>query len=389
MIQITAIVAACIVVLQATCVFMGNGDWTFLMAKATPDAATWQSAMQLIHTAPNHSAAEDYPPPMNSWRVTSYANSSESSLVYCLQSTFLRTAYCLQHAHTPHAAEQVMQAWNPHVLLLGLACLHLHITLGPFAPPYISPMLLALLSVAAVIDGLRDSAFMQYPSILGLVLIALGGAWFTHIVSRYAHDARWRMAAHLQLVCVPLAVLGIAVAGGARLWSDALAYFVLFSGAVNCLWVQSTLRGALALSLCRAFTIALTVVPLRIANDAFGAYDTWRYVIAYVACAGLAPIVLLSLFPTPTDAEDGGGKVHRQPHASGYFDVYYYLYGNYFPSAWLAAAAPPQTEDDAEPNQAYAQHHILLQIFTCAALLGLSANLAFAFESRDASAAVG
>jgi hypothetical protein len=234
------------------------------------------------------------------------------------------------------------------------------------------------------------------------------------------------MAAHLQLVCVPLAVLGISVAGG-RLWSDALSYFVLFSAAVNCLWMQGTLKGTLPLSLCRAFTIGLTVLPLRIANDGFGAYDTWRYVIAYVACIGLAPIVLLSLFPAPPalirhdhhydddDANFGGtttnndsnhllnglnDKAYFGKNSSANFDYdskdrlsllekhyyYFYYYDYYYQRLMMlqqsASSLPNPGSDGNEEEVAYGYHHILLQICTSAALFGLSANLAFAFESK-------
>jgi hypothetical protein len=73
-------------------------------------------------------------PPINSWfiyytRAENSSSSGDESLVYCLQSTYMQTAYCLQNAHTPHSAEQVLKEWNPHMLLLGLACLHLHVTL--------------------------------------------------------------------------------------------------------------------------------------------------------------------------------------------------------------------------------------------------------------------
>ena len=232
-------------------------------------------------------------------------------------------------------------------MLLALACLHLHLTLGTSAPVYASPILLLLVFVAAVIEGLRDSALMQYPTIVVLVAAALAGVW-----SMRGRDARWRMAAHLQIVCVPVAVLGMAVAGGARLWSDALSYFVLLSAAVNCLWVQNTLRSTPALGLCRAFTIALTLLSLRIADDGFGAYDMWRYPIAYVACAGLAPLVLLSLFPAD--------------------DSYLYYYQNYY------LYVIQRQDVVAKPGApTYAYHNILLQVCTTLALIVLSANLAF------------
>ena len=423
------VVAACLVVLQATSDFMGRGGWTFLMAMATPEAASWQSAMSLIH-AVNRPM---FLPPVNSWFITykktddnttSSSSSSttttttmvsDESLIYCLQSTYMRAGYCLQHAHTPHSAEQAMQAWNPHVMLLALACLHLHITLGTYAPLYTAPLLLALVIVAAVIEGLRDSAFMQYPTIVTLVLVTLAGAWFSFMLSFHADDRRWRMAAHLQLVSVPLAVLGISVAGG-RLWSDALSYFVLFSAAVNCLWMQGTLRGTLPLGLCRAFTIGLTVVPLRISNDGFGVYDTWRYVVAYVACAGLAPLVLLSLFPSvsipPAADETGSSSIGREddedahdssliycvnPHnaaragvKSYYFHDYYYQRFVTMQAAQISSSSwitwPLSLFADAADSQTalmdpYRYHHLLLQLCTCGALLGMAANLSFAFDN--------
>ncbi len=52
-------------------------------------------------------------------------------------------------------------------------------------------LLLALLVTAAVIDGLRDHALMQYPTIIALVLLVVQGAWCVGFVCLiFGHTAR-------------------------------------------------------------------------------------------------------------------------------------------------------------------------------------------------------
>ena len=44
------IIAVCIVVLQATCIFWGRGNWTFLLARAIPESNAWNFVLSIIST---------------------------------------------------------------------------------------------------------------------------------------------------------------------------------------------------------------------------------------------------------------------------------------------------------------------------------------------------
>lgn len=256
---------------------------------------------------------------------------------------------CLLHGHTPKLAIKALNTWNPHLILFMLCGIHFIICLShtrfkgkhngisnttmaieekkslsittsaaaaaaaaattdnnnsnehgkPIPLQYASTAFFILLVPIIVCQGMHDVDLVTYPTIITMALLSIAGIYFVVFAAHFHDDDRWRLAFHLQMVSVPLAVLGITAAGG-RLWFDALSHLVLLSAAVNTLWLQTSnqLHGYLAQSLCRVLTLSLTTLSLYLVHVEFGQFDTWRYVVAYMACVGLAPIYILSLTPS-------------------------------------------------------------------------------------------
>jgi hypothetical protein len=227
-----------------------------------------------------------------------------------------------------------MEPWDPRVLLLALACLHLHMT---GVPRLVSILLLILTVVVGVL------ARIQWPTIAACIAVALAG------LARPSHDSRRLVPTHLQTVAVPVAVLAIALAGD-RIWTNVVAHAALLSAAVGCLQLQAP--RSQTLGLYRALTILLTLIPIRIATDSLGAYDTWRYTIAYAGCAGLAPLVFLSIMPLDDDEDR---------------DALAYYYNEERMFFFIVPLA----------SKAQAYQHVLLQVCISVALLGLSTSITF------------
>ena len=258
---------------------------------------------------------------------------------------------CLLHGHTPQLATKALNTWNPHLILFMLCGIHFIICLShtrfkhkhvyiamdslhQHSNPiddnviktkyslsllrYASSIFFLLLVPIIVCQGMHDEDLIKYPTLITMVLYSFIIIYFM-IISAYFSDNidddyRWGLAFHLQVVSVPLAVLGIATAGG-RLWFDVLSHFMLLSAAVNTLWLQTSdqLHGPLAQSICRALTLGLTTLSLYLIHIEFGQFDTWRYVIAYMACVGLAPLFILSLTSSTTTTVDAAAFQFPSP----------------------------------------------------------------------------
>lgn len=327
----SALVAACIVALQTGTVlwqhYASHSVPLFWLSHAVRHEPTWQAALSAIHGADSFNS---------SFSGRDLIPKNDSGLLACLRTTAPR-AHCLQTDPPPFVAVKVMEPWDPRVLLLVLACLHLHM-IG--VARFIS-LFLVILSVVVGIIGR-----IQWPTIVSCIAAVLAG------ILR-PQDTRWLVSAHLQFVAVPLGVLGIALAGD-RMWTNAVAHAALLSAAVNCLCMQARHRSQ-TLGLYRALTILLTLIPIRIATDSLGAHDTWRYMVAYAGCAGLAPLVFLSLMPQEKDPGDDR-------------EMLAYYYNN--EDRLLFFIVPL-----ASKTLAYQQ--VLLQVCISLALLGLSTSLTF------------
>ena len=92
---------------------------------------------------------------------------------------------CLQTEPPPYVAVRVIEPWDPRVLLLVLACLHLHMTGVP------RPVSILLLILTVVVGAL---ARIQWPTIAACIAAALAA------LARPGHDSRHLVPTHLQTV---------------------------------------------------------------------------------------------------------------------------------------------------------------------------------------------
>jgi len=241
----------------------------------------------------------------------------------------------------------VLPPWNPHLLLLALCGIQTIVALARRQAPAHAPIeedamgvdnvplgltagaLLAVLVSCLVVHALRDTALVQYPTMLALLALILAAVWYM-----WQHAAFWRLeeethkedvsgfwawalAFHMQAVGVPLAGLALALFGS-RQWSDLATFFVLLSAAVNLVWLQ--LRGGgsrsrsrrLTLLIVAALIAVLVSFCLYIGHAQFGPDDTWRYVMTLMASAGLAVPAYLVCVAVPAN---GDGVRERGYHS--------------------------------------------------------------------------
>jgi hypothetical protein len=245
---------------------------------------------------------------------------------------FSRHAYqCLLRAHTPQIGVAVMGLFNPHLALLAVGCLQFLICLGrmeykrantapsvndigqwmPVQVPLwsIGVVLILLIVAASAIQAVHSTELLQYPTVIFVVVWMAIGAAYVKMHTTYELDLPWELAFQLQTVAVPVALLAYAIFG-TRLWADMLTHGCLLSAAVNLLWLQ--LHKGAPVWLARFMVIGLTLLSLHGAQLQFGPFDTWRYALTFMACLGLAPLLLLSI----TSSEPMSWQLWRQYHSS-------------------------------------------------------------------------
>ena len=278
--------------------------------------------------------------------------SASKEMLFCIQSSWTNIkshsfpVNCFFNNHFEQAITTVVEPWNPHLILLTLCCIqtivcisriqhkretiliasknsssgtnnetsssnnssyvpyynHLHLPLS-----YAVVIVTLLISIIAILQGLKDVNLVQYPTIITMVLLLGGCIWYIILFDKFGHDITWAISFHLQLVSVPLAVLAIATMG-ARMWVDVLGHIMLLSSAVNCMWLQSTTQNISARRVSHLLTIFLPTLSIYLAHMQWGPFDDWRYVIAMMACGSLAPLYFMAiLFNTP-DNDFSQGK---------------------------------------------------------------------------------
>jgi hypothetical protein len=151
--------------------------------------------------------------------------------------------------------------------------------------------------------------------------------------------------------------------------------------------------------ICRAFTIALIVIPLQIASDSLGAFDSWRYVIAYMACAGLAPVLICSVINFSwEDAANNNNtieynngatssKKHEEEEDMMLLSSYYLFFFKYNQSKNNEPNLKKRMGIKGQGNNRHIIS-ILIQVCISLALLGLAANLVFVFDNTTLNAAI-
>jgi hypothetical protein len=283
-----------------------------------------------------------------------FGNSSASKeMLFCIQSSWTNIksssfpVNCFFNNHFEQTITTVVEPWNPHLILLTLCCIqtivcisriqhkretiltvsnnnsngsgdtrtssvgdgyvpyynHLHLPLS-----YAIAIVGLLITIIAILQGLKDVNLVQYPTILTMVFLLGSCIWYIILFDKFGHDITWAISFHLQLVSVPLAVLAIATMG-ARMWVDVLGHVMLLSSGVNCMWLQSTTQNISARRVSHLLTIFLPTLSIYLAHMQWGPFDDWRYVIAMMACGSLAPLYFMAiLFNTPDNDFSNNGR---------------------------------------------------------------------------------
>ena len=322
----TLCVAGILVAIQATLILLCRPEsaWAFNLARSAPDTETWRAALDLIVASGSNATAAAA---NNNNSGSILLTATQSDALVCLQAAVAghssgsdnnNNAYaCLLQNRIPHTAEPVLGAsWNPHLILLALASIHLLVCLGRvqarasatttttiFIPPSLAACILGLLLTACtVVHGLHDATLVQYPTLLSVAACIAVGCWYLDIGPS---QWDWCLTFHLQCFGVPLSVLALAVFGP-RLWAPVLVHLVMLSAAVNLLWLQMQPSvGSSPSWALRAFLLALVTLSLLTACLQLGPFDTWRYVVILACSLGLVPLYALSLVVVgPKDNDD-------------------------------------------------------------------------------------
>jgi hypothetical protein len=357
-------VASALVVFQCTLVLLQleQSTWSFSLAIARPDASKWAPALAALllgmPTAANLNNGSNYyanntlrPANNNSNNNTNLTrntttttnasllllsarrtdstatttnNNTAGDALTCLRGLVVnantnnknndtkheaRVVSCILHAHTPSEVTAVLEPFNPHLILLSLACLQCLMAFGRMyrhkqegdekrggrgndaEPPYISlegvgVVLTAILLAAAVVQGVHDAELVKYTTLLTLVLNWLLGVWYV-----YAPDGA---GFHTAIVAAPLSVL-CSMLFGPRLWPDVLQHYVLLLAAIQMgLLMRQQAEGR---PIMRAIVFLLLFAPLSDALWNTGPFDAWRYVLILIGSVGLLPLLLSLLMP--------------------------------------------------------------------------------------------
>ena len=305
-------------------------NWSFYLLESTPNTtsitnfhAFLQNLMNVNFTSINHTGNNNNN--TNNTQVIEkfLLNASESVLsqAVCIQEVWEYLApsiqipsFCLFNKHTDQTINPILEPWNPHLILLTICCIQSIICISRThinhreristsdEPPkrmiiplhYAAGISMLLIFIIAVLEGLKDTDLVQYPTIITVVMLTGLCIIYISKFSTRGHDLTWGTATHLQLVGVPLAILAISTMG-ARFWTDLLGHTVILYAAVNCLWLQCNTKNANAQRVCHILTIVLPLISLYQAHIQWGQNDNWRYVIGSMACGGLAPLFLITL----------------------------------------------------------------------------------------------
>lgn len=238
---------------------------------------------------------------------------------------------CRQWYHAVTETSSILNgaAWNPHLILLVIACIHLVLCFsnsqdhfyikenGSVSPPVFSSRIyhfpirlcIFILSLLCLIVGLiaanrnPSRQTLDHPTITVAVILLLVTAWFVYIRYKNHHSLTyhlWVVIFQLQIVGIPLVVLMISVMG-ARFYTDIVVHFLLLTAAVNSLWLQNRVNqtnNMLMLIFLRLLTIAIPLFCIFMAQIQWGGgTNTWQQVSVFMSFLSLAPLLVYSFFP--------------------------------------------------------------------------------------------
>ena len=416
----TASFAAALVILQATLIFLSRSElqWSFYLVQRVQSLPDWSSllldtaspqqpladqhnnnndssSLIIRHHNDNvmmiaHHARSDLESPFTRCLIDAQDRSIASAKHPSSSSSLLLPPVVVHHtdhnfnpekkcsewtSHTSQRADPVLAPFNPHLILLAIACIHCLLCLSrvyknndkkptttttsrhqsgsrsggsatvveegmndnminataatgdeaSFLPSStqrqtsnyslkeVAPIkwvlagMSILVLIAAVLSAVSSPDLLRYTTILVVVGIFLCGCVFVCLFDTCKEDLDWTLAFHLQVVGVPLTVHMLS-AMGVRFWVDVLAHSTLLSAAVNCLWLQSTLKDQ-PLQIARFATVAIPTFCIAFTQQEWGV-DSWQHVVAIMAALSLAPLYILTVM-RPMQEETGKAKSQR------------------------------------------------------------------------------
>ena len=202
------------------------------------------------------------------------------------------------------AETEVLAPWNPHLIVLALCLLQCLFALERVNKRYSAHPLSAtgggvvltlILIAAAIVQGIRDTDLVHYPTMIVVGLLWLHGAW---AVAASMENQASLFFDYTRAVAAPLAVLS-SMLFGTRVWADALSHWALLQIAVTLGWLQ--VRACDARLLCRAALVLFLLLPIASAVASTGRDDQWRYVALLAGSVGLLPLLAVgTLLSQPT-----------------------------------------------------------------------------------------
>ena len=317
-------IAAAIALIQTILVLLGRNasQWTFYLIDQSPIPVNKPVLAPYFENRATHTTEPNWGVLMNM--------SSVLPVVVCVRTAWQRAETatpmgCLLRAHTMQKTTSVMEALNPHLILMAVAwgncifgmCETMSRPMSWFSGwKYVRTMIaIGIAVLVLVIDVVcryvlnSDSAdVLQYPTIFVQLLVILPCIYFAfksdalgveghHTQNEHYHHqvvSAWKVAMHQQLIAVPLVITMIA-SMGMRLWTTVVCQTIFLSVAVNILWI-------VAMELCRrgigrAFCIIITVgsIICIMRSSLGGPMSGWREVTGIFSLFALLPVIVLSV----------------------------------------------------------------------------------------------
>ena len=341
--------ATAIVVLQVTLILSNREPnlWVFSLLQHKKPTDIWTNFSQNFHSGQNISGPHQATP-----------------FAHCIEQEWdTLPEHCRLWYHTTQEISSIFNSgtWNPHLIILVLASIHLVICFSASQehhyasehekshddldmsiktvheaistriyhfPLGLSLLFLALLSlIVGLIASNRhnDLHIMDAPTIVISLLLFFSASLFLYIQHYYffedsqiADDEEkfdnkvrrsnsyplWVLIFQLQIIGVPLTVLMISVMG-VRFYTDIVSHFLLLSAAVNSLWLQRHLQSVVSNDMILVIVRFLTCgIPLfcffQVQAQWGNQNNTWGQITVFMAFLSIAPLFVFTLFPLYT-----------------------------------------------------------------------------------------
>lgn len=294
--------ASAIVVLQTTLILSNREPnlWVFSLLQKKKSLPSWGNLSTLFHS-PSLLTRDNST--FDAFILPELHSEKGMPLVECVHEGWLQgdpiPDYCRFWYHASQEITSIFEGatWNPHLILLALACLHLLVTFSLAQNQhllklhkhnlkgtandtaaaanrmYSVPLSLCLCILAMLwlitaliaanrslyAHGDKGTSILDTPTILVAILLLISAAWLVNVHHHYQNSASssdsssttapqnrevyyhlWIQTFQLQMVSIPLSVLMISVMG-VRIYTHIIMHVVLLTVAVNSLWIERQL----------------------------------------------------------------------------------------------------------------------------------------------------